>query len=85
MSTTPLKPPGNSSSRSNSGTGNNNFAKALLEAGGHTVQGSVDAGVQFAGDALSSLFGAAPVPQAHNKIKTITAKIVRNRLNHNMP
>ena len=58
MSNAPLKPPGNSSSHTNSGGGNNNFAKALLEAGGHTVQGSVDAGVQFAGDALGSLFGA---------------------------
>jgi len=58
MSNAPLKPPGNNSSRSNAGAGNNNFAKALLEAGGHTVQTTVDSGVQFAGDALSSLFGA---------------------------
>ncbi len=58
MSNAPLKPPGNSSSQSNVGGGNNNFAKALLEAGGHTVQGTVDSGVRLAGDALSSLFGA---------------------------
>ena len=58
MSNAPLKPPGSSSSRSNSGGSSSNFAKALLEAGGHVAQSSVDTGVQMASDALASLFGA---------------------------
>lgn len=58
MSNAPLKPPGNSSSRSNSGGSSSNFAKALLEAGGHVAQTTVDTGVQMASDALASLFGA---------------------------
>jgi len=58
MSNAPLKPPGSSSSRNQSGGGNSNFAKALLEAGGHVAQSTVDTGVQMASDALASLFGA---------------------------
>lgn len=58
MSNAPLKPPGNSTPRTSSGGANGNFAKALLEAGGHVAQSTVDSGVQMASDALASLFGA---------------------------
>lgn len=58
MALTQLKPPGNSQQQSNSGGTNGNFAKALLEAGGHVAQSTVDTGVQMASDALASLFGA---------------------------
>ncbi len=58
MSSTPLKPPGSSTTRSNSSGSSSNFAKALLEAGGHVAQSTVDTGVQIASDALASLFGA---------------------------
>jgi hypothetical protein len=54
-----LKPPGGTSSaRSSAGSSNSNFAKAILEAGGHVAQSTVDSGVQMASDALGSLFGA---------------------------
>ncbi|OGJ22606.1 MAG: hypothetical protein A2804_03480 [Candidatus Pacebacteria bacterium RIFCSPHIGHO2_01_FULL_46_10] len=58
MAMTQLKPPGNTTSQSNGGASSNNFAKALLETGGHVVQSTVDSGVQMAADALGSLFGA---------------------------
>jgi len=66
MAMSTLKPPGNTSSRQMPAGQTNNFAKALLEAGGHAVQSTVDTGVQMAGDALASIFGAgsgAPLAQ----------------------
>lgn len=69
MANTPLKPPGSSNSRPHAGNPSNNLAKALLEAGGHVAQSTVDTGVQMAGDALSSLFGSSSstsFPQQQN-------------------
>lgn len=85
MALTPLKPPGNSTvqqTSSQSSAPSGNFAKALLEAGGHAAQATVDAGVGMVGDALQSLFGATTgAAQANpNETNTQNAQTSQNEV-----
>lgn len=57
MALTTLTPPGNSSSQKPGQS--DNFAKALLEAGGHAVESTMEAGAEMMSDALSSLLGTS--------------------------
>jgi hypothetical protein len=56
MAMTQLKPPGNIGAQNSPQS--DNFAKALLEAGGHAVQSTMETGVDMMSDALGSLIGS---------------------------
>lgn len=57
MAMTQLKPPGSLGAKSSQNGPADNFAKALLEAGGHVVESTVDASLSMVGDAMGQLFG----------------------------
>lgn len=50
-----LQPPGNNAPK-NSQASNNNFARALFEAGGNVAQTAVDNGIKMANEAITSIF-----------------------------
>lgn len=56
MAMSQLKPPGSLGSAQHNPP-SDNFAKALLEAGGHAVQSTMETGVDMMSDALSSIIG----------------------------
>ncbi len=67
MAMTQLKPPGTTRQQTSLTAPSDNFAKALLEAGGHVVDSTINNGVGMVGDALGSLFGVNTTAQNPNE------------------